>query len=60
MLNGAEQVLLLENKYIATNHHVVKDAGKIEIVGNFNGKKVSYQAEVVASDATKESKKRKR
>lgn len=40
------------DKYIATNHHVVKDAGKIEIVGNFNGKKVSYQAEVVASDAT--------
>ena len=40
------------DKYIATNHHVVKDAGKIEIVGNFNGEKVNYLAEVVASDAT--------
>ena len=43
-------VIITEDGYIITNHHVVKDADKIEVV--VSGRKKNYQAELIGSDAS--------
>jgi serine protease Do len=41
-------VIITEDGYIVTNHHVVKDADKIEVV--INNRKKNYPAELIGSD----------
>lgn len=43
-------VVLTSNGYIATNHHVIEDAIKIEVDVFTAGKKSTYKAEIIKSD----------
>ena len=43
-------IIISKSGYIATNHHVIKDANKIEVEFNYEGQKSNFNAEVVQVD----------
>lgn len=44
--------ILISDNYIITNHHVIEEANKIEVVFNINGETETYNAKLLCSDKT--------
>ena len=45
-------IIISKSGYIATNHHVIEDADKIEVEFNYEGEKTTFNAEIVQIDKT--------